>query len=109
MMLLFPPRCNGKITYFRYPSLLVAAFATFLLAAPLSARATVLQFTLDTPSLSRTAASLAFDFIGKDRDATHQTDAAAARCRWLIVVPVAALLLAAVRPRHGDESHRSRH
>lgn len=40
--------------------------AAFLLVAPLSASATVLQFTLDTPSLSGTAAYLAFDFIDGD-------------------------------------------
>lgn len=38
----------------------------FLLVAPLSASATVLQFTLHTSSLSGPAASLAFDFIDGD-------------------------------------------
>jgi len=45
---------------------LAASLAAFSLVTPLTASATVLQFTLETPSLSGTDASLLFEFIDGD-------------------------------------------
>ena len=65
-MALPPPICNNKVTNSRYPWILAASLAAILWVAPLTANATALQFTLETPSLSGATAYLAFDFINGD-------------------------------------------
>ena len=66
-MALPPPIRNKNVTNPRYSSVLAASLAAFLLAAPLSAGATALKFTLEAPaSLSRITAYFAFDFIDGD-------------------------------------------
>ncbi|HRY14856.1 MAG TPA: NF038129 family PEP-CTERM protein [Candidatus Competibacteraceae bacterium] len=62
-MALPPPICKTNSCY---PSILAASLAALLWVAPLTASATVLQFTLNTSPLSGTNASLAFDFLNYD-------------------------------------------
>lgn len=67
-----PPVCNENVTNSRYPSVLAASLAAILWAAPLTASATILRFSLDTSSLSGSA-YLAFDFIHFDGDEGNNT------------------------------------
>ncbi|TVR66969.1 MAG: PEP-CTERM sorting domain-containing protein [Candidatus Competibacteraceae bacterium] len=62
-----------RATHARYHGLLAVVCAVFLLAAPLSASATILQFSLNTLSLSGTSGVLAFDFIDGDGKAGNNT------------------------------------
>jgi hypothetical protein len=68
-----PPHCNKYVANSSRSSVLAAALAAFLWANPAPVSATTLHFSLDTTSLSGTAASLAFDFIAGDSISGNNT------------------------------------